>query len=529
MMTPLEARLTEEVATLRARNREQEIIIKLLREKVDLLVRKIFGKSSEALDDKQLLLLLQGSDGAKKAEASQADVTALEAEIANNDKAAHSSKKPRKEREVRVPDSLPVGETITLLPDEVKANPEAYRHVNDEVTVQLDFSPGRFTKRLIIRPKYVKKEAPHKAPIIAELPLIMERCKGAPGLISQIIVSKYCDHLPLYRQEQIYRLRHGIELPRQTMARWIAWAARSLVPLYEQLHTGALAGGYVQVDETMIEYLEPGNGQTKNGYLWTIKRPGGDAVFVWKTNRAEASLANIIPANFIGTLGCDGYIVYQNHAQKSAGRIQLAGCWAHVRRKFDEAKEATPMAALTLIKQIQNLYLIERKLRASKASPKLRAVARSYESRPIIQRIDKLLNKWKSKPDYLPQSLIGKAIAYTLNLWTMLQTYVENGQIEIDNNLVENAIRPTAIGKKNWLFIGEAGAGDSSAILFTLIEACRSRSIDPWTYITDVLNRLPTMKITQVRDVLPEAWAKEQREKKRQMASAALAATVAAS
>jgi transposase len=148
---------------LSEQNQAQEIIIKLLREKVDLLVRKIFGKSSEALDDKQLLLLLQGADGAKKGQASEADVTALEAEIANNDKATQSSKKLRKEREVRVPDNLPVGETITLLPDEVKANPEAYRHVNDEVTVQLDYAPGRFTKRLIIRPSRAERDSQPQA------------------------------------------------------------------------------------------------------------------------------------------------------------------------------------------------------------------------------------------------------------------------------------------------------------------------------------------------------------------------------
>ena len=520
-MTPAasrEALPDEELAALRAKAQAQEERIRqleaenrLLREKIDLLVRKIFGKSSEALDDKQLMLLLQGGDPAKKDQASQGGVCALEAEIKKNDKPAGTGKQLRKEREVRVPAHLSVSEEIVLEPEEVKAAPAAYRHVNDEVTEQLDYTPGRYTRRLIIRRKYVKRDEPYKAPVIAGLPVLMERCKAAPGLLAHIIVGKYCDHLPLYRQEQIARLRHGIELPRQTMARWVAWAARSLVPIYEHIHAGVMAGGYAQCDETMVEYLQPGNGQTRQGYFWTLKRPGGDAVFVWKPSRAGKSLASIIPADFTGTLGCDGYNVYQTFAAGSHGRVTLAACWAHVRRKFDEAKESSPLRALNILKQIQNLYLIEKRLRKSKAGPRLRTAVRTAESRPIIERIGRLLRTWQQKHRHLPQSLMGKATTYTLTLWPMLQTYLQDGRVEIDNNLVENAIRPTAVGKKNWLFIGNEAVGECSAILFTIIEACRSRGLDPWTYLRDVLTRLPAMKITQVREVTPEAWAKDQR------------------
>lgn len=502
-----------------------EIENKLLREKVDLLVRRIFGKSSEALDEKQLLLLLQGDDGAKKAAASEGDPRALEAEIASNDKAARPRKK-RKAREMRVPGHLPVSERIVIEPEQVKARPEAWRFVDDEVTEQLDFTPGSFTRRQIVRPRYARRDEPYKAPVIADLPVLMERCKAGPGLLAHIIVSKYCDHLPLYRQEKIFELRHDIDLPRQTMARWVAWAARSLVPIYNLIHAGVLAGSYLQVDETLIKYLKPGNGETKSGYFWTLKRPGGDSVFVWKASRAGKSLASIIPVNFTGTLGCDGYIVYQTFAAGSNGRIVLAACWAHVRRKFDEAKESSPLHALIILKQIQNLYRIEKRLRDGKAGPRLRAVVRQAEARPIVERIRKLLFRWTGRPlnaedkavrprRYLPQSLMGKASEYTLNLWDMLQVYLTDGRVQIDNNLVENAIRPTAVGKKNWLFIGNAEVGDCSAILFTIIEACRSRGIDPWSYLRDVLTRLPTMTNKQVHEVAPESWAKDLRAKQR--------------
>lgn len=499
MMTPLEAQLTEEVKALRQEN-------KLLRQKVDLLVRRIFGKSSEVMDDRQLMLMLQG-DEAKKPEASSAVPDALEAELEKGNKQL-KAKPARMQRKPRIPENLPVGEQIIIDPEEVKAAPEDYRHMGDEVTEQLDYAPAKFSKRLIIRRKYVKRDEPHQAPIIAQLDTLAERSLAAPGLLAQIIVAKYCDHLPLYRQEQIYQLRHDIKLPRQSLARWLALAAYWLRPIYERIHTGVIGGGYVQMDETMIEYLEPGNGQTKHGYLWTFKRPGGDTVFHWSTSRSAEALRNIIPADFRSIIGCDGYTVYQSRAAHSEGRVTLASCWAHTRRKFDEAKEANPKRAANMLLLIQRLYQIEKRLREKGVSAKLRQVERSQHSRMIVNRIGALLNRWKASDDIMPQSLLGKAIDYTLTLWSHLQTFLEDGRVEIDNNLVENAIRPTAIGKKNWLFIGEAEAGERSAILYTIIEACRSRRIDPWEYLRDVLTRLPTMTNQQIDEVMPAAWLK---------------------
>lgn len=500
MMTPLEQRLTQEVESLRLEN-------KLLREKIDLLIRRVFGKSSESMDEQQLMLLLQGDEPAKKDIASGSDATGLEAELLKGDKEL-KAKTPRGERKPRLPDDLPVSEEIVIDPEEVKAEPQAYRQMGEEVTEQLDFTPARFSKRRIIRRKYVKRDEPHQAPVIAALDTLAERSLAAPGLLAQIIVSKYCDHLPLYRQEQIYKLRHRIELPRQSMARWLALAAQWLTPIYQRIHTGVMAGGYVQTDETMIEYLQPGNGETKQGYLWTLKRPEGDAVFVWRTSRSAQCLSNIIPADFQGVIGCDGYSAYQAHASQSNQRIRLAACWAHVRRKFDEAREAHPKQAATVLLLIQRLYQIEKHLRDQRFSAKLRQVMRQHHSRMIVQRIGALLRRWKEQRTFLPQSLMGKAIDYTLTLWPHLHVYLEDGRAHIDNNPVENAIRPTAVGKKNWLFIGDANAGETSAILFTLIEACRSRKIDPWEYLRDVLTRLPSMTTSQINEAMPDAWMK---------------------
>ena len=232
--------------------------------------------------------------------------------------------------------------------------------------------------------------------------------------------------------------------------------------------------------------------------------------FVWKTSRAARCLDHIIPADFNGTVQCDGYSAYPSFANRSEGRITLAACWAHARRKFHEAAESTPQHAGWLLLQIQHLYRIEKHLRQTQAGPRWRQAVRSSQSRMIIGRIHRALTRMKLSRRHLPQSAMGKAIDYTLTLWPMLRVYLEDGRIQIDNNPVENAIRPTAVGKKNWLFIGEAEAGERSAIFFTLIEACRSRGIDPQTYLREVLTRLPTLTNHQIKEVTPEAWSQTQ-------------------
>jgi hypothetical protein len=269
-----------------------------------------------------------------------------------------------------------------------------------------------------------------------------------------------------------------------------------------------MSGGYVQIDETPIRYLEPGHGKAKLGYLWTCRQPRGDTVYHWETSRAADCLKKIVPVDFEGFIQCDGYRAYDAFVRAHGKVIALAGCWAHVRRPFYEARLDTPRAAGLILHLLQNLYRIEKRLRQTKASPKLRLLTRQYESRPIIARIHRTLLCWQNKHEFLPQSLMGKAISYALGEWDSLLLYLQDGRLEIDNNLVENAIRPTAIGKKNWLFFGEAHAGERSAIIYTIVEACRRRRLDPFAYLRDIFTRLPTATNWQIKDLTPEAWAK---------------------
>ena len=506
-MTPREAELTRKLEQTQAALARAEQENALLRQKIDLLVRRVFGASSEHLDPAQLELLLQLPPASTPA----APVATVLPE--------RSLIRARKERTPRLPEHLPVVEEV-IEPEPVKAQPEQWRCIGQEVSEQLDYEPARFLRRRTIRKKYVHRTDPDHAPILAALPeRLLDRSLPAAGLLAAILVAKYCDHLPLYRQAQIFRVRHQVPLPRQTLARWVALAAGWLKPIYEHIRTGVMAGGYVQVDETPVNYLEPGNGKTKQGYLWTGSRPGGDVVFRWETSRAAVCLDNLVPVDFTGTLQCDGYSAYPAFAKERAGAIKLAGCWAHVRRKFVEALESSPRTAGWILRQIQHLYRVEAGLRERRASPKLREAMRAWQSRPIIERLEKVLMQLKAGGRHLPQSLLAIAIDYTLGQWRMLPVFLKDGRIEIDNNLVENAIRPTALGKKNWLFVGDAGAGERGAILYTIIESCRRRGLDPYAYLRDVLTRLPNMTNRQIPDVAPQAWAKARRAEQRQAAA----------
>jgi transposase len=479
---------------------------KLLREKIDALIQRLFGAQSEKLDPAQLLLMLQGLDVPGKSP---------EPVAAEEPRRSKVPSPPRSESGPRWPADLAVVETI-IDPEPVKGCPEAWRCIGQEVTEQLDYEPARFFKRRIVRRKFVRRDHPFAAPILAPLDTLQDRCIAAPGLIAAIVVGKYCDHLPLYRQEQIFTTRHDVQIPRQTMAQWMGLAADWLRPIYEHIRTGVLGGGYVQVDETPIEYLVPGNGQTKLGYLWTCARPGGDTVFTWHTSRAAACLEGIIPSSFRGTVQSDGYAAYPafvrgHNAAAGCEAITLAGCWAHARRGFIEARESAPRTVGWLLRQIAALYQIEAHLRACHAGPRLREAVRAAHSVPLVRRIGAALGRIRAR--YLPQSAMGKAITYTLDQWPALERFLGDGRIEIDNNRVENAIRPTAIGKKNWLFIGAAEAGERAAILYTIVESCRRREIDPFAYLREVLTRLPRMTTSQTHEVTPEAWTKAHKQR----------------
>lgn len=475
---------------------QKEQRIKLLEQKIDLLVRRVFGSSSEKLDPGQL----QWEDLLGKTEPSGSSLKVKITE--GEEKEERSRRKEPREKRPRLPEHLPIEEE-RIEPLEVQADPGKWKQIGEEVTQQLDYRPAVYFRRRTVRPKYVSTTNREQAPVIAPLsPMLQERCLAAAGMMANVIVSKYADHLPLYRQEQILQQRFGIPVSRQTLDGWVMLAAEWLRPIYEILKTTVMDDGYIQVDETPIRFLEPGNGKTRQGYFWTLSRPGRPTVYHWHPGRGVEGLNKLMPNEYTGVIQCDGYAVYGAYAKDKP--IKLAGCWAHVRRKFFEAKDQD-WRVVWVLRQIGHLYQIERDLRKIQAGPVLREAIRQYQARPILKRIQYMLEIWKRSRRFLPKSGAGQALDYTLNLWSQLEHYLSDGRIEIDNNNVENAIRPTAIGKKNWLFIGADAAGQSSAILYTMIQECRRLGINPQTYLTEVLKRLPTATNRTVHTLTPES------------------------
>ena len=322
---------------------------------------------------------------------------------------------PKPKSKPRLPEHLPIVEEV-LEPTEVAADPSIWRLIGQEVTEHLDYSPAQFRRHRLIRRKYARRDLPFNPPVIAALPPTMqERCLATPALISQVFISKCLDHLPLYRHEQIYHIRHGVHIPRQTLCRWVALAADTLEPLYKLMTEQQQKHPHLQVDETPIAYLSPGKGQTAQGYLWVSNVPGADVIYHWYTGRATTCLDALLNKTYRGTLQSDGYQAYSSLQKQRAGPIKLAGCWAHARRKFYAAHESGAHRQISgwFIKQLQHLCAIEAQLRSARAGPRLRETIRSVEAKSILQRLRNSL--FKMKPRFSPQSLLGKAIQYTLD------------------------------------------------------------------------------------------------------------------
>jgi transposase len=475
------------IATLRDENQALRAENQLLQRKVQFLIHRLFGRTSEKLDPNQLELLL-----------GDASVTPPDEDPPE----PPTPPRPRapRDRKPRLPADLPT-EEIVIDPEAVKQNPTAYQCIGEEVTEELDVTPSRYFRRRTIRRKYTSKTNRALPPVVAPLPpRLVEGGYASPGLVTDILLKKYVDHLPLFRQEQILRTRHGIELSRQTMCDWVRIAADWLKPVYNHIREELRQGGYLQIDETPVRYCQEDGGGSSQGYFWVYHHPGKEVLFEWHTSRAAACLDGMLQ-NFRGIVQCDGYGAYASYA-KNHDAIQLSCCWAHARRKFHEARHECPAQAGWFLRQIGLLYQIESELRGQ--GPQLRQAVRSAQSAMVLVRIEKMLRLKLNQ--HRPTSGMGSAIAYTLSLWPHLLRYRDDGRLEIDNNLVENAIRPTAIGKKNWLFIGHPDAGERSAIIYTLLENCKRLGINPRDYLLDVLTRLPAMTNHQTYTLTPRNW-----------------------
>jgi transposase len=502
--------LLEENASLRAKVAEQSALIERLQQAVDTLSRRIFGKSSEKLDPNQLEFVLGQltRPAALPPPAAPADLAPPARRAAANNK-----------RGPRIPDNLPVSREEHIDPPEVAANPQDFRRIGEEVTERVAYTPGSFSRVREIRGKYVAIGDPVAKPIIApQPPCLQERCIADPSLIAEIIYNRFVLHLPYYRQAEMFATM-GAGFHRKTLCDWALLGSDTLSIIYRAIQNEHWRCRYRQLDETPIRYLKPGTGKALLGYLWTSNIPGGSVFFHWHAGRDAAGLdalfdteEPVIPADisdeeleeFVRIIQCDAYQVYRTRAEKRRW-LKLMGCHAHVRRKFFDAADQAPGLVGWILRQFALLYQIEERLREAKAGPALRQAVRAAESRMIHQRLHKAITRLAAR-NILPRTNLGKAIHYALGQWSDLRVFLEDGRVEIDNNLIENAIRPTKLGHKNWLFVGSEESGEKCAILYTIVENCRRLKIDVRAYLSDVLARLPGMLAKDAAALTPAAW-----------------------
>ncbi|CCG42828.1 IS66 family transposase [Magnetospirillum molischianum] len=485
-------RLVREMATA-VETREQEI--ERLRSIIKKLQRAQFGRRSERLDPDQFELALEEIEG---------DI----GHIREEHPAPAAEPEKRRPKRKPLPAHLPREDQILDLPDTVCPCCGGPLHsIGESVSEMLDWVPARFRVLRIRRPKYACRTCNNAVQIPAPERLIAGGL-ATPALIAQVLVSKYCDHTPLYRQAQIYD-RLGLDLDRSTLAGWVGGACWWLESLHTRLKTSVLSSSLLFADDTPVPVLDPGRGRTKTGRFWVYTRDqrgwaGKDppaSVYLFEPDR-KAKRPQTHLADFKGVLQVDGYAGFETLTARK--EVTLAACWSHTRRYFyDVAKSTESPIALEALRRISELYAIEKKVRGH--PPPHRLAVRQQESKPLILELRLWLDT--QLPLVPAQSPLADAIRYALARWPALTRFLDDGRIELDTNPVERAIRPVALGRKNHLFAGSEGGGGRWAILGSLIETCKMNDVEPYAYLADILTRmLNGHPVNRLDKLLPWAW-----------------------
>ena len=450
------------------------------------LQRMLFGSKKERFisENKEQLALLFEEFASQEA---------LEDETPVKEKITYEREKPSKHAgRNKLPENLPVVEEI-IEPEEVT---EDMVKIGEEITEILEYTPAQFFKRVIIRPKYVNK-ATQEIKIAALPSRPIEKCLAGNSVLTHILVGKYVDHLPLYRQQQIFK-RADIEIAPSTIDSWVALSGNLLVPLYDRMVEVARNQRYLQADETTLKVLDKNKkGDTHLGYLWVYHAVLSKlCVFDYQKGRGTDAPRQML-TDFRGTLQTDGYKVYDHYCLSK--EIKHLACWAHARRYFEKALSQDKKRASYVLEEIQKLYAIERK--TADLSAEDRHAVRLEESFPIINDLGKWMHRERNM--VLPKSLIGKAIEYCTKLWASLMTYLEDGNFHIDNNAIENKIRPVALGRKNYLFAGSHNGAQRTAMFYTFFANCKLNNVNPEKWLNKVLEVIADYPCNKLQDLFP--------------------------
>ena len=461
------------------------------------LLQALRGKTRERIDPDQLLLFEIGELE-----------TLIEEELAAEAESSRPRRKKKRRRRV-IPDNIPVEIIEHELPESRRLcqfDGQVMPRIRWEESTQLDYEPAKIKKVVHRRAVYACPEKHDESTLITapKPPQPIEKGLPTSGLLSQVVVSKFGDHLPGYRQEDIFS-RHGIGIRRSTIYSWLAAVADLCQPLYERMKDRVLASKVIHTDDTKVKLIDHSIKGTKLarfwGYLGDANHPY--AVYDFTTTRERAGPQKFL-ADFTGYLQADAYGgydgIYSSSNDPNSGIVEVA-CWVHCRRYWHKAREQDPARAHHALAYISRLQEVERATHDCNATT--RKAKRTEHAAPLLDEF----GQWLEDETFLPKSLIGKAATYTRNQWAALNRYIEDGDLSFDNNFAERAMRPIAIGRKNWLFVGSELAGHRAAILTSLIASCKNNLVEPWAYLRDIFDRLaqkPTPD--ELTELLPDAW-----------------------
>jgi len=484
----------ERIQQILASDHEKDLRISYLEQELAQLKRMIFGSKSERFipDDPGQLSL--GLDIEQQQESEQQETEDV----------AYKRRKGKKKKEIPVRLPIPSHirrEEIVIEPAE---DTTGAKRIGEEVTEVLEYIQGKFYVKRIIRPKYALPD--EKGIVIGTLPSFpIPRGNAGPGLLAHLLISKFQDHLPFYRQVQMFK-RADITIAESTISGWFSATCRLLEPLYETLIKKVKQSDYLMADETPIPVLTRDKpGATHKGYYWDYYSPLDKLVcFDYRKGRGREGPLKFLE-EFRGALQTDGYAAY-NEFEKRDG-VTLLACLAHGRRKFEKSKDNDPKRAGYALKKIQELYDVEREAREQDLTFEQRKELRQKASVPILKELETWMRDQLNQ--VLPKSAIGEAITYSLKLWKRLTRYTEDGRWEIDNNAIENSIRVVALGRKNYMFAGSHEAAQNAAMIYSFLGTCKINNVEPYAWLKDVLTRIPDHSIQHLEELIPGYQPKE--------------------
>ena len=461
-----------------------------LKEELTQLKRLMFGKKNERFipsDNSQASLFEQAVEVTPESEQQTITYT--------------KDKQSGKKQPVRL--ALPAHLTREEQVIEPEDKQEDVIKIGESVTEILEYTPGKVYVKRYVRPKYVQSHpdpAKDQQVVVAPLPSFpIPSGNAGPGLLAHLMISKYVDHLPFYRQVQMFK-REGVKLPESTISGWFKAVCKLLEPLYHEIHKQVLASGYINADETPIPVQSSNKPEaTHTGYHWFYHSPEVKLVVIDYQKSRSAQGPHDFLEKYKGVLQTDGYAGYEQFAQKEG--IILLGCMAHARRYFEKALDNDRERAQHALSEIQKLYAIERLAREEDLTSDQLTELRHKEALPTLQE----LKQWMEGQygQVAPKSSIGKALAYSLKLWSRLIRYTENGAWYIDNNLVENSIRPVALGRKNYLFAGSHDAAQWAAMMYSFLGSCKLNGAEPFQWLKSTLEIIQDIKVNQMHTLLP--------------------------